>query len=399
MNLNLYTPPQKKTLGQGYYNAARLLKSEPAPRARTRTSFGENANRSDLFDISEDFDFDGGNASGDGEYEYEGYEYAYPYPYPQLNTNVCYPNLPNANAYPYAPNPSNTGTNPIILDDPFYPPTQAQSQDLGKITEGVQLRFDRPQIPSGLGLGLGAGFKFAREDDYLGHRLSEESPSPYVLPPVPDNNSTRDRNPSNASYAAIAVSEVVTGGCSVCGRLASTSGTGSNMQAVLLPCLHPLCSACLTGALNIVGEKDMECCVCGGGVDDFRLVPVTSITSVETKVEEKSSTEGKADVPAGSGGEGDRQGAKGEQKGEAENGEEGKEKLIMGGDLLPSAIEFFEGARARSSPPPTKVGRISGGSAATEGGNGGIGGKRRENVVLRIDNVPWVCLFICSLRI
>ena len=52
--------------------------------------------------------------------------------------------------------------------------------------------------------------------------------------------------------------------CSVCGR-------SSGALAILEPCMHPLCSACLTSALNIVGEKDMECTVCKVAVADFPL--------------------------------------------------------------------------------------------------------------------------------
>jgi len=58
--------------------------------------------------------------------------------------------------------------------------------------------------------------------------------------------------------------------CSVC--LAIRPST----LAILQPCGHPLCSACLTSALNIVGEKDMECAVCKQGVSDFKLVMGTS---------------------------------------------------------------------------------------------------------------------------
>lgn len=82
----------------------------------------------------------------------------------------------------------------------------------------------------------------------------------------------------------------------------------------------------------------MECFVCKGGVKDFKLV--------------------------GGGAEGT-----GEQK--REEGEE------VGGDGKEGSFEFFEDVRASSSPPPVKP-SISGGTKLT------------ENVVLRIDNVPWV---------
>ena len=52
--------------------------------------------------------------------------------------------------------------------------------------------------------------------------------------------------------------------CSVCGNLGPS-------LAELEPCAHSLCSACLTSALNIVGEKDMECAVCKTGVANFHL--------------------------------------------------------------------------------------------------------------------------------
>ncbi|KAF9527407.1 hypothetical protein CPB83DRAFT_394674 [Crepidotus variabilis] len=57
--------------------------------------------------------------------------------------------------------------------------------------------------------------------------------------------------------------------CSVC------LAVGSSKLAILQPCGHPLCSACLTSALNIVGEKDMQCAVCKQGVADFKLVMVS----------------------------------------------------------------------------------------------------------------------------
>ncbi|KAL0958392.1 hypothetical protein HGRIS_000533 [Hohenbuehelia grisea] len=61
------------------------------------------------------------------------------------------------------------------------------------------------------------------------------------------------------------IDSVVATQCSVCFRSASVS------LAILSPCAHPLCSACLTSALNIVGEKDMECAVCKQAVKSFEL--------------------------------------------------------------------------------------------------------------------------------
>ncbi|KAI0826538.1 hypothetical protein BC628DRAFT_1373054 [Trametes gibbosa] len=61
--------------------------------------------------------------------------------------------------------------------------------------------------------------------------------------------------------------------CSVC-------GLAKGSLAILKPCTHPLCSACLTSALNIVGEKDMECAMCHMKVDDFSLCKASMDTGI-----------------------------------------------------------------------------------------------------------------------
>ena len=92
----------------------------------------------------------------------------------------------------------------------------------------------------------------------------------------------------------------------------------------------------------------MECSVCKCGVEDFKLVGAVA--------DEKKK-------------EGGASGEKGDGKKEDEDGE--KEA-----GLLTSPFEFFNDVRARSSPPPSV-------KAASD---------VAENVVLRIDNVPWVRL-------
>ncbi|KAF4581686.1 hypothetical protein EYR40_002698 [Pleurotus pulmonarius] len=78
--------------------------------------------------------------------------------------------------------------------------------------------------------------------------------------------------------------------CSVCHRSAGASvmdrprsisslSSASLSLAILSPCTHPLCSACLTSALNIVGEKDMECAVCKKAVSSFKLVNIATESS------------------------------------------------------------------------------------------------------------------------
>ncbi|KAG6334472.1 hypothetical protein ID866_4620 [Astraeus odoratus] len=68
-----------------------------------------------------------------------------------------------------------------------------------------------------------------------------------VCPPYPDMyGNTKPSGPS----------------CLVCGR------SGGRL-VVLQPCKHTHCDACFTSALNIVGEKDMECAVCKASVVNF----------------------------------------------------------------------------------------------------------------------------------
>ena len=86
--------------------------------------------------------------------------------------------------------------------------------------------------------------------------------------------------PNSAEFDAVPT--VPPNDCSVCLASKPTS------LAILQPCGHPLCSVCLTSALNIVGEKDMECAVCKRGVADFRLVTTTQRGNASFKT--KSST-------------------------------------------------------------------------------------------------------------
>ena len=133
--------------------------------------------------------------------------------------------------------------------------------------------------------------------------------------------------------------------CSVC-------GARKGSLAVLDPCSHPLCSGCLTSALNIVGEKDMECAVCKSKVLDFKLTKVESMSGSPTPVAPVHMDDSDSD-PYGQ------------------------------AFALPSdggIQDFFDRAQgvstpvARSRPLP-----------ATAKAN-----KSDEMVVLRIDNVPWV---------
>lgn len=132
--------------------------------------------------------------------------------------------------------------------------------------------------------------------------------------------------------------------CSVCGL---TNGT----LALLDPCSHPLCSACLTSALNIVGEKDMECAVCNAKVADFKLQNLGGASTKDTT---------KPKVPR-------------------TNNESAYIQPFTFMDT--SFDEFIDRAQGASTP------------IANTRSSRRKSGKADDSVVLRIDNVPWVSSF------
>ncbi|CAL1709165.1 unnamed protein product [Somion occarium] len=128
--------------------------------------------------------------------------------------------------------------------------------------------------------------------------------------------------------------------CSVC-------GLANGALALLEPCSHPLCSACLTSALNIVGEKDMECAVCNAKVDDFKLQNFNGIPS---------STSNK------------------------------RKPIVQSNDAYNQSFAFLDNGfedfidRAQGASTPVAGMRSASGRKAS---------KPEERAVLRIDNVPW----------
>ncbi|KAI0746860.1 hypothetical protein C8Q80DRAFT_1104631 [Daedaleopsis nitida] len=143
--------------------------------------------------------------------------------------------------------------------------------------------------------------------------------------------------------------------CSVC-------GLAKGSLAVLKPCAHPLCSTCLTSALNIVGEKDMECAMCHAKVDDFTLCksPSESGTSMMT-------TESKLQRII-------------EECNEIE-------EFDSGIGLLPSAFHGNDIGDVPLFDEDELFMDRAQGSSTPVGGSSSF--KYSERVVLRIDNVPW----------
>ncbi|KAI0711264.1 hypothetical protein C8Q76DRAFT_735768 [Earliella scabrosa] len=146
--------------------------------------------------------------------------------------------------------------------------------------------------------------------------------------------------------------------CSVC-------GLAKGSLAVLKPCAHPLCSTCLTSALNIVGEKDMECAMCHAKVDDFSLcktgpdtAPVNTESKLQRIIEECNEIEefdsGIGLLPC------------------AFSGKSVGDVAMFDEDEL-----FMDRAQGASTP------------VASHASASFAPSKASERVVLRIDNVPW----------
>jgi hypothetical protein len=164
--------------------------------------------------------------------------------------------------------------------------------------------------------------------------------------------------------------------CSVCSR------TNPARLAILTPCKHPLCSSCLTSALNIVGEKDMECAVCKQSVEDFKLI---SNDSNQTRASEPSSAHSHGDFNRNStspSSDGNIRGMSFLDPLYSSPGSAISSSAVGG---LDSAFEFsgpfhFSEGEFRASTPPPDSGKRTGMSPRSH----------RDPVVLRIDNVPWV---------
>ncbi|EJF63755.1 hypothetical protein DICSQDRAFT_101752 [Dichomitus squalens LYAD-421 SS1] len=147
--------------------------------------------------------------------------------------------------------------------------------------------------------------------------------------------------------------------CSVCGLVKGS-------LAILKPCSHPLCSTCLTSALNIVGEKDMECAMCHAKVDAFTLCKDNpDVAAVKSPAESKL------------------------QRIIEECTE--FEEFDSGIGLLPSNFNGREiGDVNLFDDDEIFMDRAQGASTPVAGSNASFtSAKTTDRVVLRIDNVPW----------
>lgn len=142
-------------------------------------------------------------------------------------------------------------------------------------------------------------------------------------------------------------------------RACSVCSASSSPMSTLKPCGHLICSSCLTGALNIVGEKDMRCATCEQPVDDFKLL--TPLKIEIPKVVEQ--TDRKTPLSTTS----------------LDKSEEETLKL------LPSAFDELFIKENRLSVDDKQRSQVSVEELPTN----------KDIAVLRIDNVPWVgCYYV-----
>lgn len=146
--------------------------------------------------------------------------------------------------------------------------------------------------------------------------------------------------------------------CSVCGR-------DGGRIAIIKPCDHPLCSGCFTSALNIVGEKVMQCAVCRESIVAFDLQsrpsdPNPVISSPTTQQPAPPSNFTPLDAFASP-----------LQRRTVRPLLPSFDRTLFAPHLDQSAVQF-----QRDLLPPNFT------SAPEQ--------QRADNVVLRIDNVPWV---------
>lgn len=151
--------------------------------------------------------------------------------------------------------------------------------------------------------------------------------------------------------------------CSVCSASASP-------LSILVPCEHLICSSCLTGALNIVGEKDMRCTSCDKPVNDFKL-----LTPLKFDNPKASSDESKEILEDG-------------------KFEEKKNEQSSIEQLLPSVFDETLAPKEEKTESTTSPQTISPSQDISSTPNASSSGSETDVAVLRIDNVPWVWLIL-----
>ncbi|KAG6853362.1 hypothetical protein C0991_004981 [Blastosporella zonata] len=364
--------------------------SQHNPNAMNQTfALGLNQDTSlDLFDIDEN-DFE-----NDFDYTHDQEEHFEDSLMEQRSKNNPFHNNMNAFGYPgytlpilpsYGQTQQFFSNSQAPFSDPFH------GNALGSITESVE-HFFHTQQQTQLGdpnAYSHRGPEFPSLPQSWGGASKHAVPAWVPIPSPPSVIPTKAAEPAKAPAKAPELKKSAlpqASGCSVC--LAPSPRT----LAILAPCGHPLCSGCLTSALNIVGEKDMECAVCRGKVADFRLVsgPISREAPAPVPSSAPAPGHGHGHGPSANG----RRGLVSKTT-DLEGGRSFMDPLFSspesgGLHTLESAFEFgmeLENARVSTPKREERTDVDTTHSQAKERGRGQD--KTNENVVLRIDNVPW----------
>ncbi|KAF9068892.1 hypothetical protein BDP27DRAFT_1421523 [Rhodocollybia butyracea] len=226
-----------------------------------------------------------------------------------------------------------------------------------------------PYAATGLSMAQVMGLSMYHQSQMLPQYPMHLAPA-HIPMPVPRHQGegslpASSNAPSKISTPVLAPTEPldptkITKCCSICDR----KPPSLTRLAILTPCGHALCSSCLTSALNIVGEKDMECAGCRAKVADFKLVSITA----EDDTEEGASL----------------------NKKQVDNlfPVETPEAFDLG---MAESDFFSDGGMRASTPPPKTKGmrRSSGLSSMANATSTSNREKDCDPIVLRIDNVPW----------
>ncbi|KAI6165900.1 hypothetical protein EDD17DRAFT_1774494 [Pisolithus thermaeus] len=154
-----------------------------------------------------------------------------------------------------------------VLNTP--PPKSTSSNELkvkGSYTAPALLRRRRPsfgQISAELfDIDENAPEPYPQSFSTASQSLILQDPFDACLLSTIPESLPKDFCPAYPDMQINATTKPACSSCLVCGR------PGGRL-VVIEPCKHPHCNACFTSALNIVGEKDMECAVCKTSVLNF----------------------------------------------------------------------------------------------------------------------------------
>ncbi|KAF5390116.1 hypothetical protein D9757_003827 [Collybiopsis confluens] len=371
----LVTPPPNRHLAERLRFKGSLTEP-PQPRKREALDSSDVSFDRDLFDIHED--------ENDEQYEleYDSYHHdLHDFHYPEDHGivretqsdfeeeqyEVEYPTLPlhHRLVQPLYPQYQFQQQQ---LPPPSYPPPQPTYSQPAGLAQPAAMRG--PAYSVGQMLGHPVYHQPHLMPQYPMHPMGHLAPAHMPIPRYADSLPASSNAPSEVSTPIPPAYEVpdattIPKICSICDRRPPSL----TRLAILTPCGHALCPGCLTSALNIVGEKDMECAGCRAKVVDFKLISIGNVDGATEKMDQPatigSTTKSKAQIKV---------------QPSVEKAALWENLSIHGFDTGTVTEDFFSDEGMRASTPPPKAKGMHRASGVT---------KIRDFIVLRIDNVPW----------